>query len=102
MWATQAIWEIKDVLGYPSGCAPSNALYMWTKLRERGSPPFEATASVVFGATVSWGADFVLYGPTRNASWFYPACAAIDSMLAYGAQTAGIRVGKEHPLYKIF
>jgi [methyl-Co(III) glycine betaine-specific corrinoid protein]---tetrahydrofolate methyltransferase len=101
-WATQAIWQIKNALGYPSGCAPSNALYMWTKLRERGSPPFEATASVVFGTTVSWGADFVLYGPTRNAPWFYPACAAIDSMLAYGAQTSGIRVGKEHPLYKIF
>ena len=101
-WATQAIWGIKDALGYPCGCAPSNALYMWTKLRERGSPPFEATASVVFALPISGGADFVLYGPTRNASWFYPACAAMDSMLAYGAQTVGIRVGKEHPLYKIF
>lgn len=101
-WATQAIYEVKNVLGYPSGCAPSNALYMWTKLKERGTPPFEATASVIFGLPISWGANFVLYGPTRNASWFYPACAALDSMLAYGAQTSGIRVGKEHPLYKIF
>ena len=101
-WATQAIWHIKDALGYPCGCAPSNALYIWTKLRERGSPPFEATASVVFGLPVSWRADFIFYGPTRNASWFYPACAAMDSMLGYGALTSGLRVDKEHPLYKIF
>lgn len=101
-WASQAIYEIKNATGYPAGCAPSNAIYMWTKLRDRGTPAFESAASVVFGLPLSYGGNFVFYGPTRNAPWFYPACAAMDSMLAYGAQSYGIRVGKDHPMYKIF
>lgn len=101
-WSTQAIYEVKDNLGYPSGCAPSNAVYQWDKLRERGTPAFESTVSLVYGLPVCWGADFVFYGPTRNAPWFYPACAAVDAMMAYGAMNFKVRVGREHPLYKIF
>jgi [methyl-Co(III) glycine betaine-specific corrinoid protein]---tetrahydrofolate methyltransferase len=101
-WSTQAIQQVKEKLGYPCGCAPSNAVYQWEKLRERGSPAFEATVALVYGLPVCWGADFVFYGPTRNAPWFYPACAAVDAMLAYGAMNLGVRAGREHPLYKIF
>lgn len=101
-WSTQAIWEVKEALGYPSGCAPANALYMWERLKARGSPSFEAVASVALGLPISWGADFILYGPIRNAPWVYPACAALDAMVAYGGRTLGIRPNKEHPLYKIF
>ncbi len=101
-WSTQAIWEVKEHLGYPCGCAPSNALYLWKRLAERGSPAFEATAALVFGLPLCWGGDFLFYGPTRNAPWVYPACAAVDAMLAYGAMNLGVRVGAEHPLYKIF
>jgi len=101
-WSTQAIREVKEHLGYPCGCAPSNAVYQWEKLRERGTPAFEATVALVFGLPVCWGGDFVFYGPTRNAPWFYPACAAVDAMMAYGAMNLGLRVDREHPLYKIF
>lgn len=101
-WSTQAIWEIKNALGYPSGCAPANALYQWKNARARGSPAFEASGSSVFVLSISWGADFVLYGPIGSAYWVYPACAAMDAMVAYGGQTVGIRPVKEHPLYKIF
>jgi len=27
-WSTQAIWKVKEALGYPSGCSPSNAIYL--------------------------------------------------------------------------
>ena len=101
-WSTQAIWEVKEALGYPCGCATSNALYMWEKLKARGSPAFEAVGSVVLLWPISWGADFILYGPIRNAPWVYPACAASDAMLAYGGLTIGIRPTKNHPLYRIF
>lgn len=101
-WSTQAIWEVKEALGYPSGCAPANALYMWKRLKARGSPDFEAIYSAVLGLPISWGADFILYGPIRNAPYVYPACAALDAMLAYGGRTMGIHPTKEHPLYKIF
>ena len=101
-WYTQAIWEIKENLGYPCGCAPSNAIYLWKKLRERGTPAFEAAAALVYGLPLCWGGDFIFYGPTRNAPWVYPACAAVDAMIAYGAIGLGMRIDSGHPLYKIF
>jgi tetrahydromethanopterin S-methyltransferase subunit H len=101
-WSTQAIREVKENLGFPCGCAPSNAVYQWERLRERGSPAFEATVALVYGLPVCWGADMIFYGPTRNAPWIYPACAALNAMMAYSAMNLGGRVDKEHPLYKIF
>jgi len=101
-WATQAAQVVKNELGLPWGCAPSNAIYLWKKLRDRGTPAFEATAALVYGLPLCWGASFILYGPTRNAKWFYPAAAAVDAMLAYGAMNLGLRPDQNHPLYKIF
>ena len=101
-WSTQAIWEVKNALGYPSGCAPANALYTWKRAKAKGSPAFEVSGSSVFVLPISWGADFVLYGPIGSAPWVYPACAAMDAMVAYGGQITGVRPTKEHPLHKIF
>ena len=101
-WATQSAQMVKNELGLPWGCAPSNAIYLWTKLRERGTPAFEATASVVYALPLCWGGSFIFYGPTRNAKWFYPAAGAVDAMLAYGAMNMGLRPGPNHPLFKIF
>jgi tetrahydromethanopterin S-methyltransferase subunit H len=101
-WSTQAIWEVKEALGYPCGCATANALYMWGKLKKKGAPTFESVGSVVLLWPISWGANFILYGPIRNAPWVYPACAALDAMVAYGGMSMGIHPTKEHPLYRIF
>ena len=101
-WATQAAQTVKNELGLPWGCAPSNAIYLWKKLRDRGAPAFEAAASVVYSMPLCWGASFIFYGPTRNAKWVYPACSAVDAILAYGGMNLGYRPGPEHPLYKIF
>jgi len=102
-WSTQAIRLTKDQLGYPSGCAPSNALYQWRKMRSRGTPTFEAASAVTFTLPISFGADFIFYGPIRNAPWAYPACAAMDAMIAAAGRNYGIRpISKEHPLYRIF
>lgn len=101
-WSTQTIREIKENLGYPSGCAPANAIYQWEKIAERGSPAFETAATLVCGLPLCWGGDFIFYGLTKNAPWIYPACAGLDAMMAYGAMSLGVRIGREHPLYKIF
>lgn len=101
-WATQAAQTVKNELGLPWGCAPSNAIYLWEKLRERGTPAFEATASVVYALPLCWGASFIFYGPTRNAKWFYPAAGAVDAILAYGGMNLKLRPGPDHPLFKIF
>ena len=102
-WTALAIREIKDSLGYPAGCAPSNALYTWEKLRAQGRPAFEAAAASVFTLVQTQGADFVFYGPIRNAPWVFPAAAAVDAMMAYaGRFTGGCPVTDDHPLYRIF
>jgi tetrahydromethanopterin S-methyltransferase subunit H len=105
-WSTDAIRLIKDQLGYPCGCAPcapSNALYQWDRLREKGMPAFESASSVTFTLPIAFGADFIFYGPIRNAPWAYSACATMDAMVAFAGRNHGIRpVNHEHPLYRIF
>jgi tetrahydromethanopterin S-methyltransferase subunit H len=102
-WAAHAIHLIKEEFGYPAGCAPSNALFQWEKIRTQGTAAFQAAAAAAFALTQFEGADFLLYGPVRFAPWVYPACSAIDGLIAYGGRFSGIRpASREHPLYKIF
>jgi tetrahydromethanopterin S-methyltransferase subunit H len=102
-WAAQAIHMIKEEFGYPAGCAPSNALFQWDKVRKQGTAAFQAAAAAAFALTQFEGADFLLYGPVRFAPWVYPACSTIDGLIAYGGRFSGIRpTSREHPLYKIF
>ncbi len=102
-WAAEAIREVKNEFGFPAGCAPANALFVWEKKRKQGPAAFQAAASAVLGMTQQFGADFVLYGPMRFAPWVYPACAATDAMTAYAGRFSGVRPAtKNHPLYKIF
>ena len=102
-WTALAIRDIKETLGYPCGCAPSNALFTWEKLRSQGQPAFEAAAAATFTLTQTQGADFVHYGPIRNAPWVYQAVATADAMTAYAGRITGVRpVSDVHPLYRIF
>ena len=102
-WAAHAIHLIKEEFGFPAGCAPSNALFQWDKVRKQGTAAFQAAAAAAFALTQCEGADFLLYGPVRFAPWVYPACSAIDGLIAYGGRFSGIRpASREHPLYKIF
>jgi len=102
-WASETIREIKENLGYPAGCAPANAIYTWDKIRALGMSAFRSAASVVLAMTQSQGADFIMYGSIKNASWVYPTVATMDALVAYGGRLNDVRPAtKEHPLYKIF
>jgi len=102
-WSSQAVWEVKDNIGYPAGCAPANSLFDWKKMKERISPTFEAAGSVVLSFPVVMGSDFLLYGPIKNATWVYHAVSVADAIVAYSAKIFGIKPkSKNHPLYKIF
>ena len=102
-WTTDIIYRIKQELGYPAGCAPANALYMWLRKKKLTTPQFEACGANIIALPIVMGADFIIYGPIKNASWVYPACAAINAMIAYYARTLGITPKtRNHPLYKIF
>ncbi|MFX1304973.1 MAG: tetrahydromethanopterin S-methyltransferase subunit H [Promethearchaeota archaeon] len=102
-WVSLAIREIKEKFGYPTGCAPANALYTWEKMKQLGKASFQAAASSVISITRLLGADFCLYGPIKNASWVYPAMATIDGLIAYGNRMRGLRpITNTHPIFKIF
>lgn len=102
-WTSEIIYRIKQELGYPAGCAPSNAMYIWLRKRKMTSPSFEACGANVLALPIMMGANFIIYGPIKNAAWVYPACATINAMIAYHARTLGIvPKTKNHPLYKIF
>ncbi len=102
-WAAQAIYEIKKEFGFPSGCAPANALFSWKKKRQQTTEAFQSAAAAILACTQLQGADFILYGPMRFAPWVYPSCAAVDALIAYSGRFTGVRpVSKAHPLYKIF
>ncbi|MEW9121341.1 MAG: tetrahydromethanopterin S-methyltransferase subunit H [Thermotaleaceae bacterium] len=102
-WTTKAIYDVKEKFGYPGGCASSNALYLWKKMRSKGSPYFEVAGGSVFTYPITQGANFVLYGPMANAPWVYRAVATTDAMNAYMNKITGTKLGTtEHPLLKIF
>ncbi|MFW9866883.1 MAG: tetrahydromethanopterin S-methyltransferase subunit H [Candidatus Thorarchaeota archaeon] len=102
-WASLAIRDIKERFGYPTGCAPANALYTWEKMKALGKISFQAAASSVLSITRLLGADFCLYGPIQNSTWVYPAIASIDGLVAYGHRMKGLRpITNIHPLFKIF
>ncbi|OLN31947.1 [methyl-Co(III) glycine betaine-specific corrinoid protein]--tetrahydrofolate methyltransferase MtgA [Desulfosporosinus metallidurans] len=102
-WTSEAINVVKEEFGYPGGCAPSNAVYLWKKMRSKGTPFFQVAGASVFTYPVTQGADFILYGPMVNAPWVYRAVATTDAMMAYNNKLTGIKLGtNEHPLLKIF
>ena len=101
-WTSQAIEIVKDELGYPCGCAPANALYSWKREKNIEDTEFKSAASAIISLPIIYGADFVFYGPIANAQWVYPACAAVNAMIAYGGRTVKISPKtKQHPLYRI-
>lgn len=104
-YAAETIKLVKGELGYPSGCSPANATYNWRrsqdKLLERGFAAYNASAHTV---VQFYGADFLIYGPIKQAKSVIPTCAMNDAILAYySVRKLGIKpLVSDHPLYKIF
>jgi len=104
-YAVEAIKLVKNELGYPSGCSPANATYEWKLQQDAalrgGFAAYNASAHTI--AQLS-GADFLIYGPVKQARNIIPTCAMNDAIIAYYAKRKlGIRpLTHEHPLNKIF
>ena len=104
-YAVKAIKLVKNELGYPAGCSPANATYEWKRQQDAslrgGFAAYNASAHTV--AQLS-GADFLIYGPVKQARNIIPTCAMNDAIIAYYAKRQlGIRpLTPNHPLNKIF
>jgi tetrahydromethanopterin S-methyltransferase subunit H len=100
--AIKAINRVKDKYGYPSGCGAHNAVASWKRLREKYVSRAVTTAIGVTNALpIAGGADFIFFGPMRNASSVYPSKAMIDAAYSQQVMEKGIRLSKDHPRYKI-
>jgi tetrahydromethanopterin S-methyltransferase subunit H len=100
--AIKAINRVKDKYGYPSGCGAHNAVASWKRLREKYVSRAVTTAIGVTNALpIAGGADFIFFGPMRNASSVYPSMAMIDAAYSQQVMEKGIRLSKDHPRYKI-
>jgi len=104
-YAAEAIKLVRDELGYPAGCSPANATYDWRRSQNKalgeGFVAYNASAHTI--AQLS-GANFLIYGPLKQAKNVLPTCAMNDAIIAYYASR---RLGtkplvKSHPIYKIF
>lgn len=100
--ACKAIYDIKNELGYPSGCGAHNAIGTWrglkTKMGNQARKPSVAAAAV-FPAAI--GADFVLYGPIEAADYIFPTIALVNAAYAQLSIEKGRKPSAGHPIFKI-
>jgi tetrahydromethanopterin S-methyltransferase subunit H len=98
----KAINIIKDKYGYPCGCGAHNAVASWKRLKEKYTQNAQMIVKGVTNAMPTIiGADWVLYGPIRNAENFYPAVAMIDTAYSQLMMEKRIRPEKDHPRFRI-
>jgi len=100
--ACKAIYEVKNQYGYPAGCAAHNAVSSWKALRKKRSPLLTSVySSVVSSLPVAIGADFILYGPIKDAEYIFPAVCLIDAAYGQVLMEEGKRPISSHPRFKI-
>ncbi|MFX1520267.1 MAG: tetrahydromethanopterin S-methyltransferase subunit H [Promethearchaeota archaeon] len=94
---------IKQEFGLPVGGAPCNAVLEWKRVKELGKIAKKTCMASSVTVLQHAGADFILYGPIKNAEIIFPAAAMTDSMIAYAMKKHKVKTKtREHPLYKIF
>ena len=98
----KAINKIKDKYGYPCGCGAHNALSSWRRLKEKYTSTAQTMVKGVINAMPTIiGADFVLFGPLKNASSHYPSVAMIDAAYSQLMMEKRVRPGRDHPRFMI-
>ncbi len=79
----KTIYLVKERYGYPAGCGAHNAIDIWNKRRKLSPETYFASSLVANILPVVMGANFMLYGPIKNASKIYVPVAVTDAYVAY-------------------
>lgn len=102
-YVVASINAVKETFGLPCGCAPANVFDTWPRLTELG----ESAKDVCYASLPVFiqinGADWLLYGPMKNADVVFPAVAMSNAIITYGGVISGFEAKSEKtPLYTIF
>ena len=100
--AFSAFKEVKSSLGLPVGCGPHNAIGLWEGLKKKmGLKSTRSIVASVNAFAAASGADWILYGPIEAAGVAFPAVAMVDAAYAFPRIQSGVRVSRDHPLFRI-
>jgi tetrahydromethanopterin S-methyltransferase subunit H len=103
--ATAFTFVAKCVYGHPTGLGIHNAPSSWTWLRKYKKTNRPAFEMCDIGSNVvaqMMGADYILYGPIKNASRVFPLIAMTDILTAESAIIEfGIEASDHHPYKKL-
>ncbi len=98
--------RVKEELGLPVGCAPSNGSDMVKKKTERvfEKNGFIALDSAVHASAAILWQDFLLFGPVESAPWLFPAIATANAMLPafVWEERKTLPQDSNHPLNKFY
>ncbi len=97
---------VKEELGLPVGCAPSNGSDMVKRKTERQfqKQGFIALDSAVHALAALMWQDYLLFGPVESAPWLLPAVATVDSMLPafVWEERHALPSDPGHPLHRFY
>jgi tetrahydromethanopterin S-methyltransferase subunit H len=100
--AASAMYDIKNTLGLAAGGGVHNAVAMWKGLKSKmGEQAYKPCIAAAAAATVTMGADFLLYGPVEDAAHVFPAVAMADTALSQLAMERGMRPHAGHPRFLV-
>ena len=101
--ALRALSPIREQGQVPVGCGAHNGVQHWKRVKkELTREIFQSADAAASAITIATGADFVLYGPAKNAPYVFPLCAMTNAIMGYASREDRVRLPKNHPLYKIY
>ncbi|MBD3207647.1 hypothetical protein GF319_15060 [Candidatus Bathyarchaeota archaeon] len=100
--ASKALQIVKDKYGLPVGYGAHNAIGSWTTLKKQGNQIIgTACATIVNALPAVLGADFIIYGPLKSASYIFPAVSVVDTAFGQLVIEEGGKLDTLHPRFKL-
>ncbi|MHA1326753.1 MAG: hypothetical protein ACTSRH_05465 [Promethearchaeota archaeon] len=76
--ALNAIYEVKDKMGFPSGCSAHNLADVWINLEKKFGKIWKSIKIVSSTITLTAGADFIFYGPVQLSNIIFPVVSLLN------------------------